>query len=152
MTFLGCKCKLEFCAPIAVLTLNEANLAEELFSPQYPEDYNSKQLCGIIITVDVSKPFTITMHSIIDECSKKPYKSFPTRMSPRLDQTDACTTSGNSSTLLTMYEYIGRKTNVRVEKITVFLLEGSHSALSISISGKQLMMNLHRFSFRFAFG
>ena len=129
-------CRFEFCSEIASLTLNDTNLVEEVFTPGYPDPYNTDTQCGIVTTVDVSRSFTVTMLSEIDDCSNPPYTTSQETPATPLAMKHKCLTNTLRQTVFT---YNGRRANVKTVKILLYLKKGSGNAFKISVSGKYVV-------------
>ena len=104
-----------------------------MLTPNYPNSYNTDQSCGIVITVDVSRPFKVTMLSEIDDCSNPPYTTEPETLATPLAMRPKCL---NDTLRRTVFTYNGRRPNVKTVKILLYLKKGSGSGFRISVSGK----------------
>ena len=104
-----------------------------MLTPNYPNSYTTDQQCGIVITVDVSRPFTVTMLSEIDDCLNPPYTTSRETPATPLAMKHKCLTDTKRQTVFT---YNGRRPNVKTVKILVYLRKGSGNAFRISVSGR----------------
>ena len=135
--FAACICRREFCSQLTAFTMNDDNLFDAVVSPGYPDTYTTVKQCRIAIKVDVSKPFTVTIASKVEDCnSSLPYDvSLKTEEAP-LNETSTCSSSRGVDRHITTFRYTGDEYKVKKVKIHLYLLKGSGNGFSISILGK----------------
>ena len=104
-----------------------------MLTPYYPNSYNTDLQCGMIIKVDVSRPFTVTMLSEIDDCLDPPYTTRRETPATPLSIKHKCLTATKRQTVFT---YNGRRPNAETVRILLFLRAGSGNAFKISVSGR----------------
>ena len=128
--------KWEFCSENTAFTLNATNLVDKVFTPGYPDSYSIDEHCKIAITVDLDGPFTVTMVSEVEDCSTHPYAVYlETFRSTPIRQPSTCFLSSGSNQLTTTVTYTGNEYYGEIDKIALFLLQGSGNGFSISVSG-----------------
>ena len=107
-----------------------------MFTPGYPDPYSIDEHCKIAITVDLNGPFTVTMVSEVEDCSTRPYVVYlETFLTFPIYQPSTCFPSSSRSQLTTTVEYTGNEYYGEIDKIALFLSQGSGNGFSILISG-----------------
>ena len=131
------KGRLELCGQTSTFTLDDNTLAKELATPGYPDSYNTDEQCKTVIKVDVSRPFTVTIVSTVEDChSSLPYNAYPKTENTPLYETSTCSSSGGVNRHITAFKYNGSEDKVKRVRIQFNLLQGSGNGFSISVLGK----------------
>ena len=127
---------MEFCSPSPAFTLNDTDLVKEVVTPGYPDPYNTDRLCELVITVDVSKPFSVTLVRYVECCSTPPFSAYSKTSTTPLKKTSTCSSSNGRNQLTTTFRYTGSKKNVQKVEILLYLSKSSGNGFSILVSGK----------------
>ena len=102
----------------------------------YPDPYNTDKLCELVITVDVSKPFSVTLVSYVECCSTPPFSAYSKTSTTPLKKTSTCSSSNGRNQLTTTFRYTGSKKNVQKVEILLYLSKSSGNGFSTLVSGK----------------
>ena len=127
---------MEFCSPSPAFTLNDTDLVKEVVTPGYPDSYTTDKPCEIVITVDVSKPFSVTLVTYVECCSTPPFSAYSKTSTTPLKKTSTCSSSNGRNQLTTTFKYTGSKKNVKKVKMLLYLSKSSGNGFSILVSGK----------------
>ena len=107
-----------------------------MFTPGYPDPYSIDEHCKTAIKVDLDGPFTVTMVSEVEDCSTHPYAVYlETFRSTPIRQPSTCFPSSGSNQLTTTVTYTGNENYGEIDKIALFLSQGSGNGFSILVSG-----------------